>query len=286
MVFAADDRTRIRRQRAEQAIQLAMQGQWEEAAKVNRVIIDVFPNDVDAYNRLGKACTELGRYADARDAYGKALGLDPHNSIAQKNLARLASLGEVAAPRPEAGTKLSPHLFISETGKTGVTPLVRPAAKIAARLTAGDEVFLRRENSALMVENAQGEYLGEVEPKLSMRLIKLIDGGNRYAAAIATLARDNVRIIIKETYQDPSQAGKLSFPATTGEAFRPYIKEGLVRNDADDEEESFDEGDDTEDWGGRGKEKDTGADVTLYEFTAPAAEESEEEQEEEFEEDE
>jgi len=286
MVFAADDRTRIRRQRAEQAIQLAMQGQWEEAAKVNRVIIDVFPNDVDAYNRLGKACTELGRYADARDAYGKALGLDPHNSIAQKNLARLASLGEVAAPRPDAGTKLSPHLFISETGKTGVTPLVRPAAKVAARLTAGDEVFLRRENSALMVENAQGEYLGEVEPKLSMRLIKLIDGGNRYAAAIATLARDNVRIIIKETYQDPSQAGKLSFPATTGEAFRPYIKEGLVRNDADDEEESFEEGDDTEDWIGRGKEKDTGADVTLYEFAAPAAEESEEEQEEEFEEDE
>jgi len=286
MVFAADDRTRIRRQRAEQAIQLAMQGQWEEAAKVNRVIIDVFPNDVDAYNRLGKACTELGRYADAREAYGKALGLDAHNSIAQKNLARLASLGEVAAPRAEAGTKLSPQLFISETGKTGVTALVRPAANVAARLTAGDEVFLRRENSALFVENAQGEYLGEVEPKLSMRLIKLIDGGNRYAAAIATLARDSVRIVIKETYQHPSQVGKLSFPATTGEVFRPYIKEGLVRTDADDEEESFEEGDDTEDWGGRGKEKDTGADVTLYEFAAPAPEESEEEQEEEFEEDE
>jgi len=286
MVFAADDRTRIRRQRAEQAIQLAMQGHWEEAAKVNRVIIDVFPNDVDAYNRLGKACTELGRYQDAREAYGKALGLDPHNSIAQKNLARLASLGEVAAPRAEARTKLSPQLFISETGKTGVTALVRPAATVAARLTAGDEVFLRRENSALMVENAQGEYLGEVEAKLSMRLIKLIDGGNRYAAAIATLARDTVRIIIKETYQHPSQAGKLSFPATTGDAFRPYIKEGLVRNDADDEEESFEEGDDTEDWGGRGKEKDTGADVTLYEFAAPRVEESEEEQEQEFEEEE
>ena len=281
MVFAADDRTRIRRQRAEQAIQLAMQGQWEEAAKVNRIIIDVFPNDVDAFNRLGKACTELGRYAEAREAYGKALGLDPHNSIAQKNLARLSSLGDAAAPRAEAGTKLSPQLFISETGKTGVTALVRPAVDVAARLTAGDEVFLRRQNSSLMVENAQGEYLGEVEPKLSMRLIKLIDGVNRYAAAIATLARDNVRIIIKETYQDPSQAGKLSFPATAGESFRPYIKEGLVRTDADDEEESFEEGEDTEDWGGRGK--DPAADVTLYEFAAPAAKEPEEE-EEEFEE--
>jgi hypothetical protein len=287
MVFAADDRTRIRRQRAEQAIQLAMQGQWEEAAKVNRVIIDVFPNDVDAYNRLGKACTELGRYEDARDAYGKALGLDPHNSIAQKNLARLASLGDAAAPRADTGTKLSPQLFISETGKTGVTSLVRPAADVAARLTAGDEVFLRRENSALLVENAQGEYLGEVEPKLSMRLIKLIDGGNRYAAAIATLARDNVRIIIKETYQHPTQAGKLSFPATTGEAFRSYIKEGLVRTDADEEEEIFEEGDDTEEWGGRGKDKESGADVTLYEFATPAPDEAEEEPEEqEFEEEE
>ena len=278
MVYAADDRTRLRRQRAEQAIQLAMQGQWEEAAKVNRIIIDVFPNDVDAYNRLGKALTELGRYAEARDAYGKALGLDPHNSIAQKNLARLSSLREAAAPRAEAGTKLSPQLFISETGKTGVTVLVRPAVEVAARLTAGDEVFLRRENSALVVENAQGEYLGEVEPKLSLRLIKLIEAGNRYAAAIATLARDNVRIIIKETYQDPSQAGKLSFPATTtGEAFRPYIKEGLVRTDADEEEESFEEGEDTEDWGGRRKDPD--ADVTLYEFAAPAAKEREEEEE-------
>jgi hypothetical protein len=283
MVFAADDRTRLRRQRAEQAIQLAMQGQWEEAANVNRIIIDVFPNDVDAYNRLGKALTELGRYAEAREAYGKALGLDPHNSIAQKNLARLSSLGEVAAPRAEAGTKLSPQLFISETGKTGVTALVRPAAEVAARLTAGDEVFLRRQDSALMVENAQGEYLGEVEPKLSLRLIKLIEGGNRYAAAIASLTRENVRIIIKETYQHPSQAGKLSFPATTGEVFRPYIKEGLVRTDTDEEEESFEEGEDTEDWGGGRTSKDPGADVTLYEFAAPAAKEPEEE-EEEFEE--
>jgi hypothetical protein len=284
MVFAADDRTRLRRQRAEQAIQLAMQGHWEEAASVNRIIIDVFPNDVDAYNRLGKALTELGRYAEAREAYGKALGLDAHNSIAQKNLARLSSLGEIGAPRAEAGTKLSPHLFISETGKTGVTALVRPAVDVTARLTAGDEVTLRRQNSALMVENAQGEYLGEVEPRLSMRLIKLIEGGNRYAAAIATMARDTVRIIIKETYQDPSQAGKLSFPATTGEAFRPYIKEGLVRRDADDEDESFDEGEDTEDWGGRAKE--TGSDVTLYEFVAPVAAEPGDDEAESFDEEE
>ncbi len=280
MVFAADDRTRLlRRQRAEQAIHLAMQGQWEEAAAVNRAIIAVFPNDVDAYNRLGKALTELGRYAEAREAYAKALELDPLNSIAQKNLDRLATLGEGAAARLEGSTKLSPQMFIAETGKTGVTVLLRPATEIVARMTAGDEVFLRRENSTLMVENAQGEYLGEVEPKLGMRLIKLMEGGNQYAAAIATLRRHDIRVIIKETYQHPSQAGKPSFRPAASEAFRPYTKEGLVRHDLDEDEDVFEEGDDAEDWDSR--KKDAEVDITLYEFAADKEEKEEREESEE-----
>jgi len=272
MVFTADDRTRLlRRQRAQQAIQLAMQGQWEEAATVNRAIIAVFPNDVDAYNRLGKALTELGRYSEAREAYSKALELDSLNSIAQKNLARLATLGEGGAVQAKGGKKLSPQMFISETGKTEITVLTRPAAEAAARTTAGDEVFLRRHNNTLVVESSQGEYLGEVEPKLGMRLIKLMEGGNQYAAAIATLKQDDVRVIIKETFQHPSQAGKLSFPPTAGKAFRPYTKQGLVRRDVEEEEESFEEGEDAEDWDTRSKGPEV--DVTLYEFAAGEGEE-------------
>jgi tetratricopeptide (TPR) repeat protein len=275
MVFTADDRTRLfRRQRTQQAIHLAMQGQWQEAAAMNRAIITVFPNDMDAYNRLGKALTELGRYSEAREAYGKALELDPLNSIAEKNLARLATLGEGAAVQAGGGKKLSPQMFISEMGKTGITALARPASEAAARMTAGDEVFLRRQNNTLVVESSQGEYLGEVEPRLGMRLIKLIEGGNQYAAAIATLSQDDIRVIIKETFQHPSQAGKLSFPPAAGDAFRPYTKEGLVRRDVEGEEESFEEGEDVEDWDSRGKGPEV--DVTLYEFAAGEEEEEEE----------
>jgi len=277
MLFTADDRTRLfRRQRSQQAIQLAMQGQWQEAAAVNRAIIDVFPNDVDAYNRLGKALTELGHYSEAREAYGKALELDPLNSIAEKNLARLATLGEGAAVQGEGGKKLSPQMFISEMGKTGTTVLTRPAAQAVARMTAGDEVFLRRHNNTLVVESGQGEYLGEVEPKLGRRLIKLMEEGNQYAAAIATLSEHDVRVIIKETFQHPSQVGKVSFPPTAGDAFRPYTKEGLVRRDVEGEEESFEEGEDAEDWDSRSKGPEV--DVTLYEFAT--SEEKEEEEEE------
>jgi hypothetical protein len=274
MVFTADDRTRLfRRQRTQQAIQLAMQGQWQEAAAVNRAIIAAFPNDVDAYNRLGKALTELGHYSEAREAYAKTLELDSLNSIAQKNLTRLATLGEGAAVQAEGGQKLSPQMFIAEMGKTGITVLTRAAAKAAARMTAGDQVFLRRQNNTLVVESGQGEYLGEIEPKLGMRLIKLMEGGNEYAAAIATLSQDDVRVIIKETFKHPSQAGKPSFPPMAGDAFRAYTKEGLLRRDVGEEEESFEEGDDTEDWDSRRKGPEV--DVTIYEFSGGGEEEEE-----------
>ena len=96
MVFQAEDRTRSKRHHADVAIQMALQGQWEQAVDLNRSILESFPADVDACNRLGKALTELGRFADARDSYMKAIESDPLNLIARKNLSRLATLGKTA----------------------------------------------------------------------------------------------------------------------------------------------------------------------------------------------
>lgn len=265
MVFQTEDRARAKRQHADQAIQLALQGRWSEAADLNREIIEYFPGDVDAYNRLGKAQTELGRYGDARDAYMKALEADPLNSIAQKNLNRLASLGEQeAAPRP-AGQKLSPQMFIEETGKTGVTVLVRPNMDIAARMTAGDQVNLQRENGSLVIKSIAGEYVGAVEPKLGQRLIKLMDGGNEYIAAISALDTSVVRLFIRETFQHASQTGKLSFPPTVTETVRPYVKGRLLHRDADDDDAYLDDGDEPDEWS-HGEESDETDSGRTFEF--------------------
>jgi hypothetical protein len=238
-----------------------LQGRWDDAASLNRSIIELFPTDVDAYNRLGKAMTELGRYAEARDAYQKALEIDPPNSIARKNLSRLATLGEEAAPRPVT-QKLQPHMFIEETGKTGVTTLLRPNMEVAARMTAGDQVDLARDNGTLVIKSIQGEFIGEVEPRLAQRLSKLIDSGNQYVAAISGLADDDIRVLIRETFQHASQAGKLSFPPAATEAFRPYLKERLIRKDT--VKETYYASDEGEDWEtGRDSEA---AEVTIHKF--------------------
>ena len=52
---------RYRQQRSKEAIDLAMQSKWQEAVEINQEILENFPRDVDASNRLGRAYMELGR---------------------------------------------------------------------------------------------------------------------------------------------------------------------------------------------------------------------------------
>ena len=77
------------KQLANEAIALASKGRWEEATRANRDIIRMFPTDIDALKRLGKAQMELQQYISAKEAYSRALEIDPPDTIAQKNLRKL-----------------------------------------------------------------------------------------------------------------------------------------------------------------------------------------------------
>ena len=242
MVFyQLSEKAKLRRHRTNEAIALAMQSRWEEAVTVNKGIIEIFPDDVDAYNRLGKASTQLGKYAEAREAYGRALEIDPNNGIAKKNLDRLAHLKEVDTG-PKNGRQVSSHLFIEETGKADVTDLYQLALpEVLARIAAGDPVHLEPRGQSLTVETVDGEYIGEVEPKLGLRLIKLMEGGNKYAAAVASISEDSCKVMIKEVFQHPSQAGRPSFPARAADGFRPYVKDSVLKYEREDDEEGLEE---------------------------------------------
>ena len=66
MVYREADDVRDLKVQASEAVELAMDGRWEEAAAVNRKVIAASPSDLDAYNRLGKALLELGDPQAAR----------------------------------------------------------------------------------------------------------------------------------------------------------------------------------------------------------------------------
>lgn len=239
--YSDEERRARRRQLAQGAITLAMQGRWQEAADINRQIVDLAPDDAEAYNRLGKALTELGRIADAREAYQNALHADPANLIAQRNLDRLSLISESEAAEMAKRSRhaLDPRFFMEETGKTGVTVLQSPApADVLATLTAGDEVRLVRHDTSIDVSTVDGVGIGQVEAVLAARLARLMQTGNQYQAGVVGVDGSTVRIIIRETHQSPQNAGRISFPPRVAQTLpRPYLREGLMRRSGDEEDE-------------------------------------------------
>jgi hypothetical protein len=239
MTFQEDKQGKLKRQTSKHAITLAMEGRWQESVAANKDIVEHFPNDVDAFNRLGKAYVEMGEYVQAKEAYGKALALDHYNSIAKKNLARLELLGSEALKPIEGNSeKATPNIFIEEIGRAGVLNLYQIAvAEKLMKMMAGDKVFLKLQDGTLAVENVRGEYLGLVPTKQSQRLIKLMKGGNRYTAAVVTSRENLISVIIREAYQDPSQTDQVSFPGRRLEEVVPYVSDRVFRPEVEEEEE-------------------------------------------------
>lgn len=276
--FDSEDRARIKRVQVQQAVNLATQNQWLDAVELNRQIIDSYPKDVEAHNRLGKGLMELGRYDEAREAYNRTLRLDPTNTIAQKNLQRLEKLMEEAIAVAVPPTPVDPSLFIEETGRATTTSLIELApAEVLAKMNAGDAVTLKVDGNRVVVLSAAEDVLGKLEPKIRQRLIRLINMGNRYGAVVTSVDEDSMRVIIRETYRDPAMGNRPSFP-TAGEAFRGYVRDTLLRYDLDEEEEDEEEIEETEPEPAR--EPDLAAHDILIDDEPPrgrAAEEDEEE---------
>lgn len=239
---------KLKRERTQEAISFAMQGRWDEAIAANKSLIEVTPNDINAFNRLGKALTEKGLYEEAFEAYNRAVGIDPKNSISRKNLKRLSLLKEKRPAPSEDRPKAISSTFIEETGKAGVARLDQLATKdVLVKIAAGDIVQLKLKKQRLVVESADEEYVGQVESRISTRLSKLMKGGNKYSAAIASISDSAVKVIITETYQHPKQIGRPSFPAKIHDGFRSYVKGSILKYEIGDEEETYDDSGDVVD---------------------------------------
>jgi hypothetical protein len=241
--------TRLRRQYAEQAIAQASAAEWNEAAETNKRILELGP-DPEAENRLAKALWELGELGSAREHYQTALALDPTNRIAERNIDRLRVLlveaGEKTVPA-KPGSKAPVSIFVEETGKTGFAHLTNLAKSTElAQVNPGDLVELVPEGSRL-IANSNGVRIGVVEPRVAARLLKLIADGNKYLAGVTSLGSQDVRLIIREVFQDPRNYGKVSFPtAAKSTDLRPYTKGTLIREEEDLEDDLEDDVEDEE----------------------------------------
>ena len=240
-----DSSIRQRRQLADIAIAQATRGEWAAAVETNQQIIEL-GGDVDAYNRLGKALSELDRLPEALEAYQAALERERTNRIAERNIERLEAL--ITATDAGRGDKHAARapaaLFIEEMGKTGSARLINLApAKQLAPLSPGDAIELRAADGELEAR-VRGLKVGQVEPRVANRLLELMANGNRYEAALTTVHDDDLRMIIREVFAHPANFGRVSFPGAaagrTGDV-RPYMKGSALRYDDEEESEESEE---------------------------------------------
>jgi hypothetical protein len=211
MVYRDAEEIRDAKAKRREAVALAMDSNWAEAAKVNAEIVEVAPYDLDAWNRLGKALLELGKAKESRAAFEHTLTIDPANSIARKNIERLSMGSFVASP---GGAKVSHKMFNGDSGKSAQVVLMGVSSgKDRPYLSPGWAIDLWPNNGNLTVFSSDGCFVGIVPPQLGRRLVLMMEAGNRYEGAIAATTPDSVKVVLRERYQHPSQRSKVSFPS-------------------------------------------------------------------------
>ena len=251
---------KLKRDLGTEAVNLAVQGEWQRATEVNKAILELFSDDVEAMNRLVKALIELGSYVDAGAVLDRVCEVAPYNNIAKKNRARLEQLAATPGSSKQAKKTVGARQqFIEETGKSGTTILRNTSGKKSVlHVAPSDQIVLTPENNTLTARTLDGQLLGQVEPKMGKRLARLIDGGNKYTAAVVAVNEQVVSIMIRETFKDRSLQNVCSFPSKVNvnnedlgyrsENMARFIREDDtdVDSDADvetDEEEEEDDAD-------------------------------------------
>ena len=225
---------RSRKQRTEAAIAFALARRWDEAAAENRALLDEFPDDIEAANRLGKALTELGDLDGAAEAYQRTLAMDGTNIIAKRNLARIEELraqapkGKRAAAGAKKGPKadtqtpaaVRPHSLIEESGRSAEFTLQNPDIEALREVAAGDPAEVVATGQGASIRSMAGAVLGHLEPGAGLRLRRLMQGGNQYAVVIRRITDGEATIYIRETLRAPGQKDEPSFLPSAAAARR------------------------------------------------------------------
>lgn len=180
-----------------------MLGSWDDAISYNKKVLQQFPKNIAALNRLARAYCEKGDLKRARKAYKKVLSIDQYNPIATRNLKRISdnNLGET---REVAENSPCSNIFLEEPGKTKIVSVVRlTSAEKLATIDCGDQVFLTTRNHYVVVAGKNDLHLGSLPEDISQKLIMRIQGGNRYLAFVKAVEKNKLEIMVREVYRSP-----------------------------------------------------------------------------------
>ena len=192
---------------ANKAVKAALAQEWQTAINLNQEILAETPDSIESNNRLARAYQEIGDTKQAQQYYQRVLEIDPYNTIAQKNLAKLESGSKAAT------NTISKELFLEEPGKTRSATIYKPNTKKLDGLTSGAELNLEVKHDQIALQTDKGTLVGYIDPELANHLIKLIQLGNTYSAHLMSTS-DKPQVFLRETKQSAAASKYVSFTRT------------------------------------------------------------------------
>lgn len=216
---------------SDQAINLALKCEWQEAIKVNELILKDDPENTDALNRLARAFCEIGNVKSAKKTSMQVLEIEPTNKIALKALEKYKQ----STPYLKHGSKttdqkLTNNLqninvsdFIEESGTTKQTSLLNLCSEeIISTLDSGDEVLLSAHSHRVTVTTIKNKYLGKLPDDLSAKLRVLTKNGYKYRVLIKSADKNCIKVIIKEIKRGKDFENAPSFPYESSESVSEF----------------------------------------------------------------
>ncbi len=200
------------------AINAATEADWNEAAKINKKIVSLSENNVEALNRLARAQACTGQLVQAQKTYKKVMQVDPYNSIAQKNIEKISKITKTNSNnngysngQTQVDLSFSSHL-VYEPGKTKIISLLNLATPgILATLNCGEKLSMNLKKHGICITTDDGQYLGALPDDLAHRLLAYISGGNKYSVFVKYATTKNLTIFIKEVARSAKFANQPSF---------------------------------------------------------------------------
>lgn len=195
------------------AIDASLNRRWDEAVKLNKNIIKLDGENIDAYNRLARAYMELGRYNLAKRYYSETLKYDPYNPIAIKNLKIIKSFKSNGKPiQVNEYEKISASLFLQEPGKTKIVTLLNVAEpQVLSKSFCGMKVSIVFKGRKITIADMNGTYLGVLPDDISHTILRLTNGGNKYEFFIKSIKVNGMSVLIKETFRSKKFKNQPSF---------------------------------------------------------------------------
>ncbi|MDA1316898.1 MAG: hypothetical protein O3B87_02630 [bacterium] len=232
----------------QQAIEAAMNSNWEEAVALNKKITKLLPEEIPAFQRLGYALLQTNKLQDAAKQFKMVLKLQPNNNIAEDHLEKIEILLDKKKNRHTHASKYNSELFLDIPGKTRTISLVTLGKKEdLAGLNVGEEIILKEKRRKLEARSRNDEYIGCLPDDISKRISYFMQEGSEYRAYIKAADLSEVVIFISEVFKGKKVERYPSFPAN------PHVMlsdiHHLSINEDDDDNDDSDDDDPAEDEG-------------------------------------